>query len=118
MVPSTIGREERDDVGTVPIVGNGGRRPPTPRLGALTMALEVKAIALACACQIRSHLINAKMTPSFVRRLFSSSHAAKATIEDDSSSSPSPSPPNSSPPYAPPLLLPGGKNFKRKDFDR
>ena len=68
MVPSTIGREERDDVGTVPIVGNGGRRPPTPRLGALTMALEVKAIALACACQIRSHLINAKMTPSFVRR--------------------------------------------------
>jgi hypothetical protein len=68
MVPLTIGREERDDVGTVPIVGNGGRRPPTLRLGALTMALEVKAVALACACQIRSHLINAKMTSSFVRR--------------------------------------------------
>ncbi len=66
MVPSTIGREECDDVGTVPIVGNGGRRPPTPRLGALMMALEVKAVALACACQIRSHLINAKMRPLFV----------------------------------------------------
>ncbi len=27
---STIGREGRDDVGAVPTIGNGGRRPPTP----------------------------------------------------------------------------------------